>query len=147
MIKRALAVALAATFVAVPATARPWQRHRNRSHTGEHQARAHVRHHEVDDRAFLWLGLAAIGIGTLYVLNHPPRSESARWNAATLSGDGYVRRPAAYRDRPTTLVRERFDERGRFCREFHQDVRIGRHSEQAWGTTCLQEDGSWRITR
>ena len=147
MFKKALVVALVATFAAAPATARPWHKHRGRPHARDHGARVHAYHHEVDNEAFLWLGLAAIGIGTLYALNHPRRPEPARWDAGTLPRDRYVRRSADYPDRPVTVVRERFDERGRYCREFHQDVQIGHHTEQAWGTTCLQEDGSWRITR
>ena len=147
MFKTVLVVALAATFVAAPALARPWHGHRRRPHAAGHGARVHVHHPEVDDQAFLWLGLAALGIGTLYALSHPPRPEPARWRPAPLPRDPYRPRPLVYTDRPLTMLREGFDERGDFCREFHQDVRIGNRGERAWGTACLQEDRSWRITR
>jgi surface antigen len=32
------------------------------------------------------------------------------------------------------------------CREFQQEVTVGGQTEQAYGTACLQEDGSWKIT-
>jgi surface antigen len=31
------------------------------------------------------------------------------------------------------------------CREFTQNVMIGSHVEQAYGTACRQPDGSWRL--
>jgi len=34
---------------------------------------------------------------------------------------------------------------GRFCREFQQTVTIGGKTESAYGTSCRQPDGSWRI--
>lgn len=34
---------------------------------------------------------------------------------------------------------------GQFCREFQQPVTIGGNTESAFGTSCRQPDGSWRI--
>lgn len=34
---------------------------------------------------------------------------------------------------------------GQPCREFQQTVTIGGRSEEAYGTACRQEDGSWKI--
>jgi surface antigen len=34
---------------------------------------------------------------------------------------------------------------GQYCREFTQTVEIGGRTEQAYGTACRQEDGSWKI--
>lgn len=31
------------------------------------------------------------------------------------------------------------------CREFQQTVTIGGRLQQAWGTTCQQADGTWKI--
>lgn len=31
------------------------------------------------------------------------------------------------------------------CREFQQTVTIGGRPQQAWGTTCQQADGTWKI--
>lgn len=36
---------------------------------------------------------------------------------------------------------------GRTCREFQQEVRIGGEREQAYGTACLQADGSWKVMK
>ena len=147
MFKRALIVALAATFVAAPAMAHHWHGHRDRTRAAGHGARVHVHHHSVNDEAFLWLGLTALGIGTIYALSHPSRPEPARWRPATRPRGPYRPRPRVTTDSPRTMLGEELDERGDFCREFHQDVRIGNRGERAWGTACLQDDGSWRIRR
>ncbi len=34
---------------------------------------------------------------------------------------------------------------GQFCREYRQTVMIGGKTESAYGTSCRQADGSWRI--
>ena len=34
---------------------------------------------------------------------------------------------------------------GRTCREFQQTVTIGGKEETAYGTACLQDDGSWKM--
>jgi len=34
---------------------------------------------------------------------------------------------------------------GKFCREFTQTVNIGGKTEEAYGTACRQEDGSWQL--
>ena len=36
---------------------------------------------------------------------------------------------------------------GQPCREYQQTVTIGGSTEQAFGTSCRQADGSWRIVR
>lgn len=36
---------------------------------------------------------------------------------------------------------------GRFCREYHQTVTIGGEEQEAYGTACRTEDGSWEIVR
>ncbi|MGB1547612.1 MAG: RT0821/Lpp0805 family surface protein [Alphaproteobacteria bacterium] len=38
-----------------------------------------------------------------------------------------------------------YQSEGRYCREFQQSVTIGGNTEQAYGTACRQEDGSWEI--
>ncbi len=34
---------------------------------------------------------------------------------------------------------------GQYCREFQQTVTVGGQTEEAYGTACRQEDGSWKI--
>jgi surface antigen len=36
---------------------------------------------------------------------------------------------------------------GTYCREYHQTVTIGGKEEEAYGTACRTEDGSWEIAR
>ncbi|MFC4236099.1 RT0821/Lpp0805 family surface protein [Thalassospira xianhensis] len=44
-----------------------------------------------------------------------------------------------------TPVREGVDRENNQCREYHQTVSIGGKTEEAYGTACLQRDGSWKI--
>ena len=44
-----------------------------------------------------------------------------------------------------TPVREGTATSGRQCREYHHTVVIGGREEEAYGTACLQPDGSWEI--
>jgi hypothetical protein len=37
-------------------------------------------------------------------------------------------------------------EAGGYCREYQQTVIIGGQAQQAFGTTCQQADGTWRMT-
>jgi surface antigen len=34
---------------------------------------------------------------------------------------------------------------GAYCREYQTTVTVGGKSEQAYGTSCRQPDGSWQI--
>jgi surface antigen len=36
---------------------------------------------------------------------------------------------------------------GSYCREFNQTINVGGKSQQAYGTACRQEDGSWKIVQ
>ena len=101
-----------------------------------------------DDDAFKYLAFAAITIKLLDNLNEAAQREheAAQVQATTApvgeqitwsSGDatGYV-----------VATKEGVRSSGLTCREFQQEVTIGGETEQAWGTACLQEDGSWQIT-
>lgn len=37
------------------------------------------------------------------------------------------------------------DSNGTYCREFSQTVTVGGRTEEAYGTACRQQDGSWKI--
>ena len=39
------------------------------------------------------------------------------------------------------------DEQGQTCREYQSNAMIGGALHQAYGTACLQPDGSWRVVR
>lgn len=34
---------------------------------------------------------------------------------------------------------------GEYCREFNQTINVGGKTEQAYGTACRQQDGTWKI--
>ncbi len=34
---------------------------------------------------------------------------------------------------------------GQYCREFSQSINVGGRNEQAYGTACRQQDGTWQI--
>ena len=45
-----------------------------------------------------------------------------------------------------TPTRDGYDRTsGAYCREYHTEVYIGGERRDAWGTSCRQPDGSWRI--
>ena len=44
-----------------------------------------------------------------------------------------------------TPIRQGYDRSGRYCREYQQTITVSGRSETAYGTACLQPDGSWRI--
>jgi len=37
------------------------------------------------------------------------------------------------------------DSTGEYCREYQQTVTVGGETQEAYGTACRQEDGSWRV--
>ncbi|MBM3518494.1 MAG: glycine zipper 2TM domain-containing protein [Alphaproteobacteria bacterium] len=64
-----------------------------------------------------------------------PIGETIAWNNPESGNRGTV-----------TPVREGVHRQtGQTCREFRQTVTIGSDTEEAVGTACLQEDGTWRI--
>ncbi|MDR3424825.1 MAG: glycine zipper 2TM domain-containing protein [Alphaproteobacteria bacterium] len=36
---------------------------------------------------------------------------------------------------------------GTYCREYSQEIDVGGQTQEAYGTACLQPDGSWRIVQ
>jgi hypothetical protein len=171
MFQRALVVSLVLSLVATPALARPWHRHghhERRGHANRQDAyvapyrygAAHFRHHHrhhwrerrryvVDDDVFLWLGVTAVGLTALYAFTHEQRRRYA--DAYRNAAAAPIGRPVYWDDGAVsgsvTPVHEGYTDDGEYCREFQQEVRIDDRRERAWGTACLQEDGSWRITR
>ena len=101
-----------------------------------------------DDDAWKFLAFTAITLKILDNMNEQAQREheAAQVKATTApvgeqitwtSGDatGYV-----------VATKEGVSSSGLTCREFQQEVTIGGETEEAWGTACLQEDGSWKIT-
>jgi hypothetical protein len=101
----------------------------------------------LDNDAFKWLAFTAITLKLLDNLNEQqqreheaaqirattaPIGERIIWNDGNASGS-------------VTAVREGTSTAGRYCREFVQQVTIGGRHEQAYGTACRRQDGSWEV--
>ncbi len=57
-----------------------------------------------------------------------------------------------YQAAPSSVVADQTsptftDENGRTCREYQANATVAGGPGQAYGTACLQPDGTWRITR
>ncbi len=100
-----------------------------------------------DDDAYRWLGLAALSYIAFNDLNEMQQraheealieatqadiGERIYWDEGGISGSVMATRDGETAD-------------GRPCREFQQEVIIGGRREQAYGTACMQPDGSWQV--
>ena len=100
-----------------------------------------------DDDAWKWLAFTAITLKLLDNLNEQQQREheAAQVEATTAP----VGQPITWDDGSATgsvtATRQGQDAAGNQCREFQQEVTIGGETEQAYGTACLQPDGSWKI--
>jgi surface antigen len=63
-----------------------------------------------------------------------PLGQAISWNNPENGHSGVI-----------TPTRDGTDSNGNTCREFQQTVTIDGKSEQAYGTTCRQPDGSWKV--
>ena len=107
-------------------------------------------HYQHDDYAWRWLSLTAITLTVLDNLNEQAQREheAAQIEAAkarvgerivweTESATGYV-----------VTTKEGVDaDDGLTCREFQHTITVGGKTEDAYGTACLQEDGSWHMVQ
>lgn len=101
-----------------------------------------------DADAWRWLGLTAFTLGIINYLNEAQlRAHEDAQIAATTARIGA---PITWHDGPAhgTVVatRDGWSDTGAYCREFQQTVQIGGQMEQAYGTACMQPDGSWQVT-
>ncbi|WP_120496988.1 RT0821/Lpp0805 family surface protein [Kiloniella sp. EL199] len=63
-----------------------------------------------------------------------PVGQTIAWNNPDSGNSGTV-----------TPVRDGTSSEGKYCREYQQTVVVGGKTEEAYGTACRQEDGSWEI--
>lgn len=104
-------------------------------------------YYDNDDDAYPWLAFTAITLKVLDNLNEQQQreheaaqveatnakvGETIVWNEAGASGS-------------VTVVRDGTSTSGRYCREYQQKVTIGGKTESAYGTACMQPDGSWEV--
>ena len=104
-------------------------------------------HHYHDDDAYRWLAFTAITLGVLDFLNEAQQREhEAAQIAATTApiGERIIWQEGGASG-AVIATREGTSTSGRYCREFQQEVAIGGKAEQAYGTACLNPDGSWEV--
>jgi surface antigen len=63
-----------------------------------------------------------------------PSGQSVAWRNPDSGNSGTV-----------TPIRTYQASGGQYCREYQQTITVGGEKQQAYGTTCRQPDGSWKI--
>lgn len=100
-----------------------------------------------DDEAFRWLGLTAITLGVLDLLDEGQQRtlEDAQIQAA----EAPIGTRFDWDDRgargSVQVLSEGNDAVGRYCREFEQTVTVRGRTERAIGTACQDADGIWEV--
>lgn len=104
-------------------------------------------HYHNDNDALKWLAFTAITLKLLDNLDEQaqreheqaqvkattaPVGESISWHTESANGE-------------VVTTKEGTNQSGQTCREFQQTITIGGETENAFGTACLQADGSWKI--
>lgn len=100
-----------------------------------------------DSDAFKWLAFTAITLKVVDELSEAQarKYEQAQIEATTAAVGESITWEEAGASGSVTVVRQGTSTSGKQCREFQQEVTIGGKSESAYGTACLQDDGSWKI--
>ena len=100
-----------------------------------------------DNDAWKWLAFTAITLKVLDNLNEEQQRqhEAAQVEATTAPVGEAITWSDGSASGSVTTTREGQDGAGNQCREFQQEVTIAGETEQAYGTACLQPDGSWKI--
>ena len=76
---------------------------------------------------------AALGNAQVSAYSAPIGNQIA-WNNPNSGNSGVV-----------VPVRDGYDQRGAYCREFQQKVTVGGKTQEAYGTACQQPNGDWKI--
>jgi hypothetical protein len=103
--------------------------------------------YKIDADPYKYLAITAIALKLLDNLDaHQQRRHESAMAAATIAPLG---EPIVWQDGnasgSVTTVRIGQSYSGLQCREFQHAVTIGGRTQQAYGTSCLQPDGSWKI--
>ena len=100
-----------------------------------------------DDDAFKWLAFTAITLKILDNLNEEQQRlhEAAQVRATTANVGETIIWEEGNASGAVTTTRIGTSSTGRPCREFQQSVTIGGKTEQAYGTACMNPDGSWEV--
>lgn len=99
-----------------------------------------------DNDAFRFLDLTALSLVVFNQLNES--QQRAHEEAMAEATSSQIGEPIMWneggRSGSVTAVRDGTTTDGRQCREFQQEVTIDGRQTQAYGTACLQPDGSWQ---
>ena len=100
-----------------------------------------------DNDAARFLGLTALSFVALNALNESQQRahEQAMIEAANARIGDSIDWEEGGRSGTVTAVRDGQTADGRQCREFQQTVTIGGNKEEAYGTACMQPDGTWQV--
>jgi hypothetical protein len=100
-----------------------------------------------DSEAFKWLAFTAITLKLLDMVSEEQQRlhEEAQIRATTVAVGESVRWSDGDASGWVTPVREGTSSLGRYCREFQQVITVGGKEEEAYGTACRNNDGSWEI--
>ncbi|SFD21035.1 hypothetical protein [Pseudoalteromonas denitrificans] len=106
-------------------------------------------HFHNDNDAWKWLSFTSITIKLLDNLNeHTQREhEAAQIKATTAKVGEEIKWHSESSNGSVVTTKEGVNNAGLTCREFQQTITISGDTEQAFGTACLQADGSWKIVK
>ncbi len=104
-------------------------------------------HYVSDNNAWRWLGFTAITLKLLDMIDEQAQREHEEAQIEATSADvgekiywdtdeasGYV-----------VTTKKGTSSRGLQCREYQHSITVGGKTEEAYGSACLQPDGSWKI--
>ncbi|MDP2560669.1 hypothetical protein [Psychrobium sp. 1_MG-2023] len=105
-------------------------------------------HYHTDNDAWKWLTFTAITLKLLDNLNEQAQREHEAAQITATNAkvgekiDWHTKDSSGY----VMTTKEGTNSAGLTCREFQQQIIVGGKTESAYGTACLQADGSWKMT-
>lgn len=104
-------------------------------------------HYHSDNDAWKWLAFTAITLKLLDNLNEQAQREheAAQVRASSAKVGEKINWTTGESQGYVVTTKEGTNSSGKTCREFQQSVTIGGKTEEAYGTACLQADGSWEM--
>lgn len=110
-----------------------------------HYYRHYHRHHHIEPLA--WFAFGALSYALIDRMTSPQQVAIAQAHTRATTapiGEEIVWSNGGAHGTIVPL-REGTSTAGRYCREFYREVVIGGRVEQAYGTACMQPDGSWEL--
>ena len=104
-------------------------------------------HFHHDNDAWKWLAFTAITLKILDNIDEASQRahEAAQVKATTAEVGEKIDWQTDSASGTVVTTKQGMNNQGQTCREFQQTVTIGGETEQAYGTACLQQDGSWKM--